>query len=239
MAQPATILLVDDDLDARGTWARWLAAAGYRVLLADDGHQALGLFLARQPDLVLLDVIMPQMDGLELCRQIRAVSLVPIVFLSILGAEREKAWGLALGADDYLAKPVGHGELLARIAALLRRTAPPRQATGLYQDLWLTLDPARHTATAGGHPLSLTPTEFGILRELIQRRGEAVTNVQLLGRVWGPAYQERGLVKWHLSRLRRKLELAGLPLEAIVSVRGVGYRYEPDVRAGASASEEV
>jgi DNA-binding response OmpR family regulator len=229
----ATILLVEDAEDLAGALVRELTAAGYRVVHAADGRRGLALHAAEHPDLVILDWMLPLLDGLEVLRRIRASSATPVLMLTARGEEADRVIGLEVGADDYLSKPFGMRELIARVRALLRRIDHVREvveadrrgdATPLAYGP-LRLDPAAYGASLDGVPLDLTRTEFDLLGLLLRNPGRAFSRTYLLDTVWGENYiaGDRS-VDNAILRLRRKLG----PLEdAIETVWGVGYRLRP------------
>jgi two-component system KDP operon response regulator KdpE len=224
-----TVLVVEDDEETRRALARELVARGYRIVEAADGRAAMRSWEARRPDVVLLDLGLPDVDGLEVIRRIRREASTPIVILSGRYEEREKVEALERGADDYVTKPFGVDELNARLRVALRRAAGPaadeaaRIAAGP-----LVLDAARHEVLVAGEPVDLTPREFEILRVLLLHQGRLVTKGRLLRAVWGEAYQgEDSYVYVHVSQLRRKLAAAdrdGVLRDLIVTEPGVGYR---------------
>ena len=230
----ATILLVEDAVDLAQVIVRELEAVGYQVLHAADGLTALELRARHQPDLVILDWMLPKLDGLEVLRHIRQSSAVPILMLTARGEEADRVIGLEVGADDYLTKPFSVRELVARVRALLRRIervqqilAADRDGAGLpivYGPL--RLDPAAYQAALDGNPLDLTRTEFELLRLLLRNPGRAFSRSYLLDTVWGEEYVtgDRS-VDNAILRLRRKLGDLG---EAIETVWGVGYRLRRD-----------
>jgi two-component system KDP operon response regulator KdpE len=223
------VLIVEDDEEARAALVRELAARGYRVDQARDGREALERWAARRPDVVLLDLGLPDVDGLEIVRRVRREATTPIVILSGRYEEREKVEALDRGADDYVTKPFGVDELNARLRVALRRAAgPAADSGGRLVNGALSLDPARHAATVDGRPLDLTPREFEILRVLLSHAGRLVTKGRLLRAVWGEAYQgEDSYVYVHVSQLRRKLAAAdpeGSLRDLLVTEPGVGYR---------------
>ena len=225
MPRSATVLVVDPDPGSSQAVGRWLEAADYSVLMAAGGREGLDTFLSRRPDLVLLEALLPEMDGLELCRRIRSIARTPVIFLSALDRPDERTRGLASGADDYLVKPADADELLGRVSAVLRRAGVSTAPGETLVAGPLRVDARRREVAVSGVDVSLTPLEFSLLQALVERSGEVVSSVDLLNSVWGPEYWDRGLVKWHMMRLRRKLEGAGLPRSAIASVRGVGYGF--------------
>jgi two-component system, OmpR family, KDP operon response regulator KdpE len=230
----ATILLVEDDDATREALARELKARGYRVQEALDGHSALERWTAARPDAILLDLGLPDIDGLEVIRRIRREAMTPIVILSGRYAEREKVEALDRGADDYVTKPFGLDELHARLRVALRRAAGPAgDAGGRIVVGTLAFDAARHEVFVDDRAVDLTPREFEILRVLLGELGRIVTKGRLLRAVWGHAYQdEDSYVYVHVSQLRHKLAAAdptGSLRDLIVTEPGVGYRVrEPE-----------
>jgi two-component system KDP operon response regulator KdpE len=225
----ATILVVEDDDEARAVLVRELGARGYRTHEATDGASALERWEAGRPDVVLLDLGLPDMDGLEVIRRIRREAMTPIVILSGRYAEREKVEALERGADDYVTKPFGLDELHARLRVALRRAAGPGADTaGRIVAGPLVFDAGRHAVTVNGRPIDLTPREFELLRVLLGEQGRVVTKGKLLRAVWGQAYQgEDSYVYVHVSQLRHKLaaaDPAGALRDLIVTEPGVGYR---------------
>jgi two-component system KDP operon response regulator KdpE len=223
------VLIVEDDGETRAALVRELTARGYRAEEAPDGAAALRRWEARRPDVVLLDLGLPDMDGLAIVRQIRRDAATPIVILSGRYDEREKVEALERGADDYVTKPFGVEELNARLRVALRHSAGPAAASdGRLVAGSLVLDSARHEVTVTGTRIDLTPREFEILRVLLANAGRLVTKGRLLRAVWGEAYQgEDSYVYVHVSQLRRKLAAAdpeGSLRDLIVTEPGVGYR---------------
>ncbi len=223
------ILVVEDDRETRRAVVRELAARGYRVTEAEDGAEALRAWAARRPDLVLLDLGLPDMDGREIVTRIRREAATPIVILSGRYEEREKVDALDRGADDYVTKPFGVDELNARLRVALRRAAGPgADPNGRMRVGSLELDALRHEVLVHGAPVELTPREFELLRVLLQHAGRLVTKGRILRAVWGQAYQgEDSYVYVHVSQLRRKLAAAdpeGELRDLIVTEPGVGYR---------------
>jgi two-component system, OmpR family, KDP operon response regulator KdpE len=228
------ILVVEDDQATREVLVRELGARGYRTEVAPDGRAALDRWEAGRPDVVLLDLGLPDMDGLEVIRRIRRDATTPIVILSGRFAEREKVEALELGADDFVTKPFGLDELRARIRVALRRSAGPgADATGRITVGPLAFDAPRHEVLVAGRPVDLTPREFEILRVLLGEMGRLVTKGKLLRAVWGQAYQGGdSYVYVHVSQLRHKLAAAdpsGVLRGLIVTEPGIGYRIrEPE-----------
>lgn len=223
------MLVVEDDAETRGALARELTARGYRIDQAADGKAALRRWEAQRPDVVLLDLGLPDMDGLQVIRRIRRDAATPIVILSGRYEEKEKVEALERGADDYVTKPFGVDELNARLRVALRRAAGPAgDAGGQFTVGALRLDIVKHEVRVGGRRVELTPREFEILRVLLSQAGRLVTKGRLLRAVWGEAYQgEDSYVYVHVSQLRRKLAAAdpdGSLRDLIVTEPGVGYR---------------
>lgn len=223
-----TILLVDDDEMITGPLTRQLTQSGYRVLVAHNGRDGLTLAQHEQPDLVLLDVMMPQMDGWELCRRLRQTSVVPILMLTALGDEVDRILGLELGADDYLSKPFSMRELQARIRALLRRVeldrAPLVAPTTLCRgDICLDLDTRQ--VTKNGRLLPLRYKEFELLSLLMNHAGDVVTRAELFDKIWGTDWLgDTRTLDVHIRWLREKIEDNPSQPQIILTVRSVGYR---------------
>lgn len=230
MATAEKLLIIDDDEDTRQLIKLALAEeASYDVIECADGRSAVQTFRATQPDLVLLDVLMPGMDGINICLAIREQSDVPIIFLSAKGQATDKAIGLRIGADDYLAKPFDNDELLARIRALLRRAhrGQPAAAQGPRLEFpSLIIDLTKHDVEINGEEIDLTPIEFKLLVKLASEPNHLFSRDQLMSDVWD--YQFEGktrTVDVHIRRLRKKLEDANGPAHYITTVRGFGYRF--------------
>jgi two-component system, OmpR family, KDP operon response regulator KdpE len=220
------VLVVDDEHPIRRALELSLTRAGYDVQTAASVHDALVAAALRPPDLVLLDLVLPDGDGVGVTRELRAWTGVPILLLSAADDEREKVRALDAGADDYLTKPFGVDELLARIRALLRRA---EGAAGADRQIvaygGVSIDLERRVAQVGDQLLQLTPTEFRLLRELVRARGRVLTHQMLLRQAWGPGYgRDTAVLRVHVARLRDKLEAVGLPREAVGTISGVGYR---------------
>jgi len=223
------VLVVEDDDETRAALIRELTTRGYRVSGAADGHAALLHWESRRPDVVLLDLGLPDVDGLDIVKRIRREATTPIVILSARHEERQKVEALERGADDYVTKPFGVDELNARLRVALRRAAGPAADQGGRIIVGpLEFDGARHEARISGQRVDLTPREFEILRVLLNNAGRLVTKGRLLRAVWGEAYQgEDSYVYVHVSQLRRKLAAAdpgGSLRDLIVTEPGVGYR---------------
>ncbi len=224
-----TVLVVEDDDETRAALTRELTTRGYRVSEAGDGRSAMVHWEGHRPDVVLLDLGLPDMDGLDIVRRIRREARTPIVILSGRYEEREKVEALERGADDYVTKPFGVDELNARLRLAIRHAAGPAADQGGRIAVGpLEFDTARHEARVGGARVDLTPREFEILRVLLTHSGRLVTKGRLLRAVWGEAYQgEDSYVHVHVSQLRRKLAAAdpdGSLRDLIVTEPGVGYR---------------
>jgi DNA-binding response OmpR family regulator len=222
------ILVIDDDDDIRGLVAELLQRAGLEVEQASDGRAGLRAFHQSSPDLVLLDVSMPELDGWETLERIRDLSDVPVMMLTARGAELERVRGLQAGADDYMVKPFGRQELVARVQALLRRartSGEERQES--YADARITIDFAQRAVAYDGRDVSLTPLEFKLLSALVRHPRQVLSREQLLELVWGDAYGVSGdQVKLYVGYLRRKLDPEQPDRVPIETVRGFGYRYQ-------------
>jgi DNA-binding response OmpR family regulator len=220
---PRRVLLADDDRDVRTLVRTLLQRAGHHVDEAADGKECLRLLYERRPDLVVLDLGMPALDGWKTLERIRDVADVPVLLLTARGDELDRVRGLRAGADDYVSKPFGRQELLARVDALLRRAAPPAEVEGPYVDDVVQIDFAQRRVTANGRPVVFTPLEFRLLAAFVRHPGQVLSQDQLRELVWGdPDSHSRDQVKLYVGYLRRKLESAGSPIE---TVRGFGYRY--------------
>ena len=222
------ILLVDDEIGIIKFVRAKLAAQGYDVLTAMDGAQAIHVFETELPDLIVLDITMPKMDGFEVCSRIREWSQIPIIMLSARGDEMDKVKCLELGADDYITKPFGAKELIARVSAVLRRTAAtpvtPTQPSVRSGDLEINC--ALRKVTLDGEEIQLTRTEYSLLQELALNAGKVLTHGHLLKKVWGPEYgNETDYLHTFIRRLRRKLEPDSPEPLYIVTLLGVGYRF--------------
>jgi len=224
------VLVVDDDPALLPLIEYTFAREGYEVLTACDGKEALKEFFAHKPDLVILDIMMPRMDGWETCRRIREVSDVPIVMLTARGQDEDIVRGLEYGADDYLTKPFSIKVLLAHARAVLRRAAlPPVEYAEptTYADDFLTIDLKERRVTVGGEPVKLTPTEYRLLAYLVQNAGQVLTFTQILQNVWGWEYQDDlDYVRVYVWHLRQKLEQDPKNPRYIQTELGVGYRFE-------------
>jgi len=224
----AQVLVVDDDVTVREVVVSYLRAGGHTVTEAPDGDQALRAMRAQPADLVVLDLMMPGIDGLEVCRRLRTTSDVPIIMLTALGAEVDRVVGLESGADDYVTKPFSPRELVLRVDALLRRVGEKsRPATGSVTDGDLVVDSGRHEVTLDGAPVALTSREFDLLRFLVSNPGTAYSRDDLLQQVWGWSFGDQSTVTVHVRRLREKVERDPKRPTRLVTVWGVGYRWEP------------
>jgi two-component system KDP operon response regulator KdpE len=221
-------LIIEDDPNIVDLIRSNLAVRGFDTVVSTDGSRALRLLETEAPDIVLLDLMLPEIDGFELCREIRERSSVAVIVVSARGGERDKVTALNVGADDYLTKPFSIEELLARITATLRRTRPttePAPPTPPVISVGpLAVDLAAQQVTRDGQPVHLTPTEFALLRELVTNRGKLLTHAHLLRRVWGHGYEtETEYVRVYVRRLRAKLETDGGPPLILTQPRA-GYR---------------
>jgi DNA-binding response OmpR family regulator len=227
--KPGRILVVDDDPTVAEVVARYLVRDGHSVECVADGRQALQAALDDPPDLVVLDLMLPGMDGLEVCRRLRERSPVPIVMLTALGAETDRLVGLETGADDYVTKPFSPRELALRVRSVLRRSRGPLAAadSAVLRDEDLVVDVGAHEVTLAGEPVSLTAREFDLLAFLLRSPRQAFTRDALLDRVWGWSFGDSSTVTVHVRRLREEIEKDPTAPLRIVTVWGVGYRYEP------------
>jgi len=229
MPDSSTILLVDDEDSIQKLLAYPLEREGYRVLQARDGEEALECFASERVDLVVLDIMLPKLDGLEVCKRLRAESEVPIIMLTARDDELDKVLGLELGADDYITKPFSIREFRSRVRALLRRAAVSRQVDEdgeLISAEGLTVDLARRLVEVGGRRVQLTYVEFELLRILASHPGRVYSRRMLLEALWGGAdYREPRTIDVHVRHLREKLEHDPGEPEYILTVRGVGYRF--------------
>ena len=229
MPDSSTILLVDDEDSVQKLLAYPLEREGYRVLQARDGEEALERFASERVDLVVLDIMLPKLDGLEVCKRLRAESEVPIIMLTARDDELDKVLGLELGADDYITKPFSIREFRSRVRALLRRAAVSRHVDEdgeLISAEGLTIDLARRLVEVGGRRVQLTYVEFELLRILASHPGRVYSRRMLLEALWGGAdYREPRTIDVHVRHLREKLEHDPGEPEYILTVRGVGYRF--------------
>jgi two-component system response regulator ResD len=232
------ILVVDDDPTVSDVVDRYLRRAGYLVTLAGDGLHALELADREPPDLVVLDIMLPGLDGLAVCRRLRQISPVPVILLTALGAETDRILGLEIGADDYVTKPFSPRELVLRVGSVLRRARSvgtghrKADAAEVFTDGPLVVDLTAHEVTVDGVQLMLTTREFDLLAYLISHPRQTFSRDELMRTVWGWSYGDQSTVTVHVRRLRQKLEIAGGDQQPISTVWGIGYRYDP---VGASA----
>ncbi len=229
MPDSSTILLVDDEDSVQKLLAYPLEREGFRVVQARDGQEALERFAAERIDLVVLDLMLPKLDGLEVCKQLRATSTVPIIMLTARDDELDKVLGLELGADDYITKPFSIREFRSRVRALLRRASIPRDGAApdeLIETDGLRIDAGRRTVELEGRPIRLTYVEFELLRALAAHPGRVYSRRMLLEALWGGSdYREPRTIDVHVRHLREKLEADPGEPEFILTVRGVGYRF--------------
>jgi two-component system KDP operon response regulator KdpE len=224
-----TILVVDDEKPLRDFVRRNLEIRGYKAPTASNGIEALQIFQSKKINLVILDLMMPRLDGLDTIRRIRLDSQVPIIVLSALGEEEDKIRALNLGADDYLTKPFGVGELLARVQAVLRRTTwtdTPKGSARLVMGE-IVVDFERHEVTVQGLPIELTPTEYHLLVYLMENAGKVLSHQMILQHVWGPEYgPESEYLRVYIGRLRQKIEADPTHPRYLITQRGFGYSFE-------------
>jgi DNA-binding response OmpR family regulator len=222
----ARILVVDDDEDIRSLLRELLHRAGYQVDDAPNGRAALRKLFEAPPALVLLDVSMPELDGYQTLERIRDLSDVPVIMLTARTQELERVRGLASGADDYVSKPFGRQELLARIQALLRRTGGKSEVTASYRDAFVEIDYPQRRVVVGEREVQLTPLEFKLLSAFVQHPNQVLSRDQLLELVWGDPYGVSGdQVKLYVGYLRKKLDPVAPESVPVETVRGFGYRY--------------
>ncbi|MHB0913685.1 MAG: response regulator [Armatimonadota bacterium] len=221
----AKVLIIEDEAPLRDTVAYNLREEGYKVCTAPDGFSALSVFRQEKPDVVLLDVMLPGIDGLEVCRLIRKESDAPVIMLTAKSREVDKVIGLTVGADDYLTKPFGMMELIARVKAALRRSRQEsRPETVSAQGV--ELDTSKHTVKIDGRAIDLRPKEFELLHLLMANRGRVMERAALLDRIWGEdEYIDAGTVDVHIRRLREKVEADPSKPQRVLTVRGVGYKF--------------
>lgn len=224
------ILVVDDEAIVRDVLSRYLSRAGYEVDTADDGPAALETFAARPPDLVLLDLMLPRLDGMEVFTRMRTRGQVPVIMLTAKGAEADRIVGLELGADDYVIKPFSPGEVVARVRSVLRRTTPNGESHVekplRFGDL--EIDALSREVRVTGRRVALTPKEFDLLYFLASSPGTVVTRLRLLEELWDLGFEgDPSTVTVHIRRLREKIEADPSRPEHLVTVWGVGYRFDP------------
>ena len=221
------ILVVDDETPIRRYLRAALTAQGFTVYEASDGNEAIQAVLSHRPDMIILDLGLPDMDGIEVTRRLREWSQTPIIILSVREAENDKIAALDAGADDYLTKPFGTGELMARM-----RVAQRRQLTNADEPVFqigaLTMDVSRRVVALNEKEIALTPTEYDLLKALITHAGKVITHRQLLKLVWGEGYDDMHILRVNISNLRRKIEPDAARPTYLVSEAGVGYRLRVD-----------
>ena len=230
------VLIVEDDQTLLGVLKYNLAKEGYDVVTATDGAQAVEIARSKRPDLVVLDIMLPKLDGLEVCRILRKEMTVPILMLTAKTEEIDRVVGLEVGADDYVTKPFSMRELLARVRAMLRRAEMMKQEASYVERKAapspikvgdLEIDPIRHQVSLGGSIIELTPKEFDLLAFLVTNRGRVFSRDHLLERVWGYDYAgDTRTVDVHVRWLRQKIEAAPAHPKYLLTIRGVGYKFE-------------
>jgi two-component system KDP operon response regulator KdpE len=228
---PPAVLLIEDDREIRHWLRVVLEAEGYRLFLEETGEQGLAEAAARQPDLVLLDLGLPDVDGVEVIRRIREWSTVPIIVISARGQEQDKVNALDAGADDYVSKPFGTSELLARMRVALRHASALRDGaeSAAYETGTLRVDLAARLVYVDGREVHLTPNEYKLLAALVRHAGKVLTHRHLLKEVWGPNFVEHtNYLRVHMSQLRRKIEAEPARPRYILTESGVGYRLYAD-----------
>jgi two-component system KDP operon response regulator KdpE len=224
------ILVVDDEHQITRVLKRSLQAHRYDVRTASDGESALDLFHDFHPDLVITDLQMPEMNGIELCREIRKISEIPIIVLSVKGEERTKVEALDAGADDYVTKPFGMDELLARVRATLRRAPSDKREESLLEIGDFSIDLADYKVLVRGSEIHLTPKEFELLTYLVQNHGKVLTHRNLLGAVWGGNFTEQTeYLRVFIGNLRKKIEPNSAKPQYILTEPWVGYRFNPSL----------
>jgi two-component system KDP operon response regulator KdpE len=226
MSERPKVLVADDDPLIQRLVRTHLDRAGYRVLLASDGEEALDVTAAEQPDLLVLDLMLPKLDGFEVCRRVREFSLVPVVMLTGRGEQADKLRGFDVGADDYLTKPFAPPELLARVKAVLRRTeqSAATSAPSVVRCGQISIDLVRRRVVVRDELVKLTPTEFQLLQQLALNAGKVLSHADLLTRVWGQEYRDDREYLWaYMRHLRRKLELDPDRPRYLLSEPGFGY----------------
>lgn len=225
------VMIVDDEPSVRRFLRRSLLAHGYDALEARNGEEALNLAALNQPDLIILDLGLPDISGINVLQRIREWSQIPIIILSVKNQEKDKVLALDTGADDYLTKPFGVGELFARLRVAMRRqtTTLPSESEPVFEFDGLRVDLGARIVTLHGEEISLTPTEYDLLRVLVKYAGRVITHQQLLREIRGVGYQtETQLLRVHMSNLRRKLESDSTNPKYILTESGVGYRLRPE-----------
>ena len=237
------VLVVDDDDTVREVLRRYLTRDGHEVIEAADGITALDLARTKQPDLLVLDLMLPGMDGLDVCRELRKTSNVPVIMLTALGQESDRVVGLEFGADDYVVKPFSPRELALRVGRVLDRSrgmSAPVQVSSVVSsaDGELAADPVSRTARCRGVELALTGREFDLLVFLLQHPGQVFGRAELMERVWGWSFGDQSTVTVHVRRLREKIEPDPARPTRIVTVWGVGYRLDPGPTVAAETTAD-
>jgi DNA-binding response OmpR family regulator len=228
---PGRIVVVDDDPTVADVVGRYLIRDGHTVESVRDGQEALRVIALHPPDLVVLDLMLPGIDGLEVCRRLRERWPIPVVMLTALGDENDRLAGFEIGADDYVTKPFSPRELAMRVRSVLRRARgglPDKPDQGVIADRELSVDLAAHEVRSGGRLVQLTSREYDLLLFLMRNPRQAFTREQLLSEVWGWTFGDTSTVTVHVRRLREKLESDPTVPRRIITVWGVGYRYEPE-----------
>jgi two-component system, OmpR family, KDP operon response regulator KdpE len=232
MTNGARILVADDEASIRRSLKINLESRGYTVDAAETGEKAIKAFETRRPDLLILDLLMPGMGGIDVVLKLRAVSTIPIIVLSAMGEEAEKVKALELGADDYMTKPFGMEELFARIRSLLRRAAGATSAAPVFVAGDLSVNFDRREVTVEGQPVKLTPTEYDLLKYMIEHAGKVLTHRILLQELWGQAYVDQAqYLRVFVGQLRKKIEKHPGRPRFILTDPGVGYRFCTDTDA--------
>lgn len=232
MTSGARILVVDDEAPIRRSLKVNLETRGYMVDTAETGEKAMVALENRRPDLLILDLLMPGMGGIDVVRKLRAVSTIPIIVLSAIGEEAQKVQALELGADDYMTKPFGMEELFARIRSLLRRAAGATSAAPVFTAGNLSVNFDRREVSLDGQPVKLTPTEYDLLKYMIEHAGKVLTHRKLLQEVWGQAYVDQAqYLRVFVGQLRKKIEKHPGRPRFILTDPGVGYRFCIDTDA--------
>lgn len=228
-APPSRILVVDDDPTVAEVVVKYLERDGHQVDSVGDGAEALRRALADPPDLLVLDLMLPGMDGLQVCRKLRERRPVPVIMLTALGEEMDRVVGLETGADDYVTKPFSPRELALRVQSVLRRArgALVTTGTGVLRDADLVVDVGAHEVRLGEQEITLTAREYDLLAHLMRNPRQAFSRAALLNQVWGWSFGDSSTVTVHVRRLREKIEPDPTAPRRIVTVWGVGYRYEP------------
>lgn len=227
--QSETVLIIDDEIQIRRFVTIGLESKGYRVAESETGDQGLTEAVMKQPDLVLLDLNLPDMNGLEVLKRLREWYRAPVIILTVRESEKDKVELLDAGADDYITKPFDMGELLARIRAVLRRSLSETTEEAVFRHGELTVDLAKRVVTAGGAAVKLTPIEYSLLRMFVLNPGKVLTQRQIMKEVWGPGMEsETNYLRVYISSLRKKIERDPSRPELLTTEPGVGYRFLSD-----------